>query len=244
MATESVFCASYISLSRYSNVDQVTAAKNWRLGRPGKVNWHQSQRDYIRPPPFLKARTHRFPHRHHWLDLTTDHRRGAKDRENEGPLRLRPDLRLRTNSSQTNNVHCPARTIYNHSSNGNATGAELIRRLSAGPRQPDGIMESGVTGPFRSHLPGLDPPSRKIAGLSNGGYPPEMPVDDPYCPFKADVSYLGRMLMHTDSWRIDVDVGTHDDRLNDVVESWTATATATVGHGVVLSDYLDIQRCW
>ncbi|SJL13902.1 uncharacterized protein ARMOST_17351 [Armillaria ostoyae] len=41
------------------------------------------KRDYIQSPPSLKARTHPFPRQHHWRNLTTDHRRGAKGREIE-----------------------------------------------------------------------------------------------------------------------------------------------------------------
>ncbi|PBL00040.1 hypothetical protein ARMGADRAFT_527950 [Armillaria gallica] len=49
-----------------------------------------------------------------------------------------------------------------------------------------------------------DPGTRKITGLPNvrvsrigqygREYTPEMLVDEPYCPFKADVWYLGRTL--------------------------------------------------
>ncbi len=85
---------------------------------------------------------------------------------------------------------------------------------------PDGNTESDATGPFRSHFPiryyvndfetavcfdkDSDPASRKITGLPNvrvgrmgqygREYAPEMLTGDPYCPFKADVWYLGRML--------------------------------------------------
>ncbi len=60
--------------------------------------------------------------------------------------------------------------------------------------------------------------------------PPEMAVDDPYCPFKADVWYLGRMLSDTQSNGFVENVKHHNafllqvkgpfpkDRLNVVVE--------------------------
>ncbi|PBK60620.1 hypothetical protein ARMSODRAFT_897708, partial [Armillaria solidipes] len=75
---------------------------------------------------------------------------------------------------------------------------------------PDGNTESDATGPFRSHFPiryyinDFETANRKITGLPNvrvgrigqygREYAPEMLAGDAYCPFKADVWYLGRML--------------------------------------------------
>ncbi|KAG7443937.1 uncharacterized protein BT62DRAFT_901657 [Guyanagaster necrorhizus] len=96
----------------------------------------------------------------------------------------------------------------------------ILFNFLGGLREPDGTTETDVTGPFRSHFPiryyindfetavcfdeDSDPSSRKITGLPNvrvgrigeyaREYAPEMLVGDPYCPFKADVWYLGRML--------------------------------------------------
>ncbi|KAK0442399.1 hypothetical protein EV421DRAFT_2035874 [Armillaria borealis] len=92
---------------------------------------------------------------------------------------------------------------------------------------PDNTPTVGVTGPFRSHFPiryyingfetavcfdkDSDLASRKITGppdvrvgRTEGEYArecaPEMLTGEPYCPFKADVWYLGRMLhIHMDT---------------------------------------------
>ncbi|KAK0452740.1 uncharacterized protein EV420DRAFT_1645590 [Desarmillaria tabescens] len=87
-------------------------------------------------------------------------------------------------------------------------------------KEPDGNKDAYVTWPFRSQFPiryyitdselavcfdkDSDPASRKITSLPNvrvgrmgeyaREYAPEMLVGDPYCPFKVDVWYLGRML--------------------------------------------------
>ncbi len=89
-----------------------------------------------------------------------------------------------------------------------------------GGRTRPADTDSEVIGPFRSHFPiryyindfelavcfdrDPDPATRKITGLPNvragrsgeyaREYAPEMIVCDPYCPFKADVWYLGQML--------------------------------------------------
>ncbi|KAK0224394.1 hypothetical protein EDD85DRAFT_941073 [Armillaria nabsnona] len=96
----------------------------------------------------------------------------------------------------------------------------ILFNFCGGRTMPDGNTESDATGPFRSHFPiryyvndfetavcfdkDSDPASRKITGLPNvragrmgqygREYAPEMLTGDPYCPFKADVWYLGRML--------------------------------------------------
>ncbi|KAG7443949.1 uncharacterized protein BT62DRAFT_305933 [Guyanagaster necrorhizus] len=96
----------------------------------------------------------------------------------------------------------------------------ILYNFAGARMQPNEVVESNVTGPFRSHFPiryyitdfemavcfdkDSDPASRKITGLPNDRvgrageydreYAPEMLLSEPYCPFKVDVWYLGRML--------------------------------------------------
>ncbi len=99
-------------------------------------------------------------------------------------------------------------------------GDNILFNFQGHRTQPDGTFDLLLVGPFRSHSPvrsyinnfkmavcfdkDSDPGTRKITGLPNvrvgrigqydREYAPEMLVDEPYCPFKADVWYLGRML--------------------------------------------------
>ncbi|KAK0442410.1 hypothetical protein EV421DRAFT_1710862 [Armillaria borealis] len=99
-------------------------------------------------------------------------------------------------------------------------GDNILCNFQGHRTQPDGTFDLSIVGPFRSHFPvryyindfetavcfdkDSDPASRKITGLPNirvgrigqygREYAPEMFIDEPYCPFKADVWYLGRML--------------------------------------------------
>ncbi len=99
-------------------------------------------------------------------------------------------------------------------------GDNILFNFQGHRTQPDGTFDLLLVGPFRSHFAvryytndfemavcfdkDSDLASRKITGLPNvrvgrigqygREYAPEMLVDEPYCPFKADVWYLGWML--------------------------------------------------